>query len=106
METRRSNSDEVSFFNPPLLDCADQDHYPFKVHSTVHKLPLDIQGEKRLVEVLLGTVRTSSYDFNGERTDLHDVWSISWAAFFRSFGVSSSFLVSEIGFAGLPALAG
>jgi hypothetical protein len=31
------------------------------------------------------TVRTSSWDYSGERTDLHDLFSLLWAAALRVF---------------------
>ena len=41
-------------------------------------------------------VRTTSWDFDGERTDLHDVLSLLWAATLRSKEVASVRLVSAL----------
>lgn len=48
------------------------------------------------------TVRTTSWDFGGERTDLHDVFSLLWAAMLRAREVASGRLVTVLnGFSGI-----
>ncbi|WP_157783755.1 restriction endonuclease [Bradyrhizobium liaoningense] len=48
------------------------------------------------------TVRTTSWEFNGERTDLHDVFSLLWAAALRASEAASGRLVTVLnGFSGI-----
>lgn len=48
------------------------------------------------------TVRTSSWEFNGERTDLHDMLSVLWAAALRVREIASVRLVTVLnGFSGI-----
>lgn len=48
------------------------------------------------------TVRTTSWDFGGERTDLHDIFSLLWAAVLRAREVASGRLVTVLnGFSGI-----
>ena len=56
-------------------------------------------GDDPSSEALCGIVRTSSWHYDGERTDLHDIWSLCWAAFLRAAGIASPWLVDEQGFA-------
>ncbi len=43
-------------------------------------------------------MRTTSWHYEGERTDLHDIWSLCWAAFLRAAGIASPWLLDEDGF--------
>ena len=96
-------SSDVNFFRPPLLRCSEEEHYPFKIHSEIAKIPLNLNNEEcNVTDAFIGTVKTSSWDFDGERTDLHDIWSLSWAIFFRSFGIASPYLESEENDFGCP----
>ncbi len=48
------------------------------------------------------TVRTTSWEFNGERTDLHDLFSVLWAAALRTREFASVRLVTVLnGFSGI-----
>ena len=45
--------------------------------------------------LLWGEVRTTGAQFDGDRTDIHDVMSLIWGGILRSFGLSSVQLVDE-----------
>jgi hypothetical protein len=85
-----------------LCDCGDPNcpgripvHYPFGI--AVQKISDDLND----AEVYL-TVRTSSWEFDGERTDLHDLLSLFWAAALRTREVASARLVTVLnGFSGI-----
>jgi hypothetical protein len=46
-----------------------------------------------------GIVKTSSWEFDGERTDLHDLFAVFWGVYLRVSGIANSALFSERGFA-------
>jgi hypothetical protein len=83
--------------NPPFFTCATETHEPFRLASRVTAFP---EGRHDRVSrgVLWGTVSTSSWHYAGDRTDLHDVWSLCWAAFLRAAGLGSPWLVDVSGF--------
>lgn len=80
-------------YNPPFLPCAQNTHEPFRFMERLLGAPEAYEG-------FWGTVRTTSWDFAGERTDLHDVWSLCWAAFLRASGLASPILIDEDGWCG------
>lgn len=83
-------------------DCGDPDcpggvpvRHPFGI--SVDMVSDDFAGAE-----LYLTVRTTSWDFDGERTDLHDVFSLLWAAMLRAREVASGRLVTVLnGFSGI-----
>ena len=81
-----------SFYKPPLLPCSAEEHYPFKVNQ-VGKLPAPFGNKTRTFDAIHGSVRTTSWEFNGERTDLHDIWSLCWAIALRCVGITSPYLI-------------
>ena len=83
--------------SPPFLSCGSDGHDPFRLGER----PLQIRegdGSYTPGKALWGTVRTYSSDHDGERTDLHDIWSLCWAAFLRAAGIASPSLLDEEGF--------
>lgn len=92
----------VNFFRPPLTPCSYEEHEPFRVIKNIISIPYETNSEIKNRESIIGTVQTSSWNFNGDRTDLNDTWSLCWAAFLRSFGVVSPYLVAESGYTGIP----
>ena len=46
-------------------------------------------------EFLWGVVSTSGAQFDGDRTDIHDVLSLIWGAVLRAFGLGSAWLIDE-----------
>ena len=46
-------------------------------------------------QFLWGMVRTSGWQFDGDRGDIHDVLSLIWGAVLRAFGIASVRLVDE-----------
>ena len=58
------------------------------------------------VEALWGVVSTSSWHYEGDRTDLHDIWSLCWAAFLRAAGIASPRLIDEEGWCGPAEISG
>ena len=76
--------------NPPVFFCSDQTHEPFRV------LGKPVQFYDRGDQPFLwGVVRTSGMQFFGDRTDIHDVFSLIWGAVLRAFGLSSVWLIDE-----------
>lgn len=80
----------------PLCDCGDADcpgtitlKHPFEA---VFEPCSNTPGE---MELYL-RVRTTSWDFDGERTDLHDVLSLLWALNLRAKSVASVRLISAL----------
>lgn len=63
-------------------------------------------GGDQPAEALCGIVRTSSWHYPGDRTDLHDVWSLCWAAFLRAVGIASPWLIDDEGWCGPSELSG
>ncbi len=74
---------------PPAFACAAQTHEPFRLMETP-----GIGGPEEQPS-LWGYVRTSSWQFEGERTDIHDVFSLAWASLLRAFGLASPYLIDE-----------
>lgn len=65
-------------------------------------ISIDMVSEDFAEAELYLTVRTTSWDFGGERTDLHDVFSLLWAAMLRAREVASGRLVTVLnGFSGI-----
>ena len=74
---------------PPVFSCADVTHEPFRI---MHE---PVQLEEHEDPVLWGVVRTSGSDFDGDRTDIHDVLSLVWGGVLRAFGIGSAWLINE-----------
>ncbi len=74
---------------PPAFACADQTHEPFRVMQTAARIG---NGEELF---LWGTVATFGSQFDGDRTDIHDVLSLIWGAVLRAFGIGSPWLIDE-----------
>lgn len=98
--TTKNTSDRASspkganpLYNPPFLPCAQNTHEPFRFMDTLLRASDDYEG-------FWGIVSTTSWQFEGDRTDLHDVWSLCWAAFLRAAGLASTFLIDEDGWCG------
>lgn len=74
-------SDEPAGWPGPLdaeaLPCSDEDHPPFNVIWNM------VDDDRNLAELYM-YVRTSSWDWSGERTDLHDMFSSCWAMLLRA----------------------
>lgn len=73
----------------PVFSCAHQTHEPFRLMSA----PAQLDQGKELV--LWGSVRTSGAQFDGDRSDVHDVLSLVWGAVLRAFGLASPWLIDE-----------
>jgi hypothetical protein len=100
----------------------DQAHE--RVAALLHNLPVKI--ERREAGVMIGVegqilrarldyldsarafvwfiIRTTSWDFGGERTDLHDLLSLTLAALLTATGGASCQLIDEVNPAGIPGL--
>jgi hypothetical protein len=74
---------------PPSYPCADQVHEPFRVRD---EPAIFRDSDERL---LWGVVRTSGAQFSGDRSDVHDIFSIIWALVIRAFGLGSPVLIDE-----------
>lgn len=79
-----------------LCDCGDPDcpgavpmWHPFDC-------AVDVVSEDLLDSEVYLKIRTSSWNFDGERTDLHDVLSLLWAAALRAREVTSTRLVTVL----------
>ena len=92
-------------YSPPFLPCGSETHEPFRLAEQPFQIPLE-EIASPLTPVVWGMVRTSSWQFSGERTDLHDVWSLCWAAFLRAAGIASPWLFDEEGWCGPMELSG
>ncbi len=75
--------------NPPVFACADQIHEPFRLQSHAFQF----RDEEK--HFLWGRVSTSGAQFDGDRTDVHDVLSLIWGAVLRAYGLSSAWLIDE-----------
>lgn len=64
-------------------------YYPFNI-------VVDMVSDATEDAELYLTVRTSSFDFDGERTDIHDVLSLLWAATLRVREIASARLVTVL----------
>ena len=73
----------------PVFSCADLTHEPFRVLSD------EVQIRGRSEQTLVGMVKTSGAQFSGDRTDIHDVFSLIWGAVLRGFGIASVQLIDE-----------
>lgn len=83
---------QETLYHPPFFKCANQTHYPFRLLN--HPNELDSIGN-----YFSGSVYKFGEDqYPGDRTDLYDMWSLSWAAFLRAIGISSPWLIDDIGF--------
>ena len=91
--------------SPPFLPCGSETHEPFRLMEQPIGMPIVEAGTSGDLAIW-GVVSTSSWQFSGERTDLHDVWSLCWAAFLRATGIASPWLVDEEGWCGPMELAG
>lgn len=74
---------------PPIFSCADQTHEPFRIMQESAQFCDEDE------QFLWGTVRTTGAQFDGDRTDIHDVLSLIWGAVMRAFGIGSAWLVDE-----------
>lgn len=68
---------------------------PFKIHAEY----LD-ENESEVFCYL--SVRTTSWTWDGERTDLHDILGLIWAIALRVRDMASVQLISDLGFSGIP----
>ncbi len=73
--------------NPPNFACAHRTHEPFRIS----KETIQLEDETSIC----GVVRTIGAQFDGDRTDLHEVFSLVWAATLRAFGLTSPWLIPE-----------
>ena len=80
---------QETFRSPPIFSCAAQTHEPFDL--MMEPGPFHDEDE----QFLWGIVRTSGAQFDGDRTDIHDVFSLMWGAILRTFGLSSPWLIDE-----------
>lgn len=87
--TNISTGGQETLQKPPVFFCADKIHEPFRVM----KEPAPIENQED--PVLWGIVKTTSWDFAGDRTDLHDVFSLVWGAVLRGFGIGSPCLIDD-----------
>ena len=74
---------------PPTFACSEKTHEPFLINSE----PLRFSHQDELL--LMGLVRTVGAQFDGDRTDVHDIFAIVWAAVIRAFGLASPSLIYE-----------
>lgn len=76
LESIRAGGREM-LYRPPFLSCAGEVHEPFRLVDQ----PMRVAEEAGLLEedrflpetYLWGTVKTTSWDFTGDRTDLNDI---------------------------------
>lgn len=87
------------FFNPPFLVCGHQTHHPFEILKFPIQFSLN-ENQKKSFEAFCGYVSTDGWQYDGDRTDVHDIYSLCWAAFMRTAGIASSWLIDEDGFCG------
>lgn len=80
---------EDTLTEPPIFPCSEEPHEPFLVRET----PINFPYQNRLL--LWGTVRTVGAQFDGDRTDVHDIFAIVWASVMRAFGLASPSLRYE-----------
>jgi hypothetical protein len=79
-----------------LCDCGDPDCPGRVPMSLPFGLAVNmVSGDTQDAELYL-TVRTTSWDFDGERTDVHDILSLLWAATLRVREVASTRLVTVL----------
>ena len=84
-----SRGGQETLHNPPNFSCADQTHEPFRLFEKTARFHHEQQ------EFLWGVVSTSGGQFDGDRTDIHDVLSLIWGAVLRAFGLGSVWLIDE-----------
>lgn len=63
------NGRKETLYNPPLFECSDQIHEPFRLRD----IPAQIKDDDQ--SFLWGVVETRGIQFSGDRTDIHDVLS-------------------------------
>ncbi len=80
---------QETLYKPPVFECSGLTHEPFRMLD----LPAGQDCEKRLL--LWGVVTTSGAQFDGDRTDVHDVLSLIWGGVLRAFGLGSVRLIDE-----------
>lgn len=80
---------QETLIKPPRFACAREIHRPFHIMKELVRFHRDD------TPVIRGEVRTFGSDFSGDRTDIHDVFSLIWGAVLRAFGLCSAFLVDE-----------
>ncbi|MCB9957172.1 MAG: restriction endonuclease [Rhodospirillaceae bacterium] len=73
----------------PAFSCAHETHEPFRLMNA----PAQLDDGEQLF--LWGSVRTSGAQFDGDRSDVHDVLSLVWGALLRAFGLASPWLIDE-----------
>ena len=84
-----SHGGQEMLHTPPTFSCADQTHEPFRLMEK----PIHFSTVEQ--EFLWGVVSTTGDQFPGDRTDIHDVFSLIWGAVLRAFGLSSVWLIDE-----------
>ena len=80
---------QETLYNSPDFLCAHQTHEPFRLYEKASRI-YDQQQD-----YICGVVRTSGAQFDGDRTDIHDVFSLIWGAVLRAFGLGSVLLIDE-----------
>ena len=95
----------MPFENPPIIpcECGNPDcpgGVPVRPPFNLHVEPLTPDLETSLLYLLL---RTTSWEWDGERTDIHDVFSLLWAASLRVREIASVQVVTVLNeFSGIP----
>jgi hypothetical protein len=85
----------------PLCDCGDPDCPGNVSYSWPFKLNAEYLGESVDSLYCYFSLRTTSWEWDGERTDLHDLISLLWAMLLRARDVASIQLIVEISGFGL-----
>ena len=80
---------QETLYNSPDFMCANQTHEPFSLYKEA------LRFHDRQQDYICGVVRTSGAQFDGDRTDIHDVFSLIWGAVLRAFGLGSVLLIDE-----------
>lgn len=80
---------------------SDLGAHPFFVPFDKSRFREKTKPEQRtsLSPVPFGIASTSSWEFDGERTDLNDLFAVFWGLYLRCAGISNVALLSERGFA-------
>lgn len=80
---------QETLYNSPDFLCANKTHKPFSLYEQA------LRFRDREQDYIGGVVRTSGAQFDGDRTDIHDVFSLIWGAVLRAFGLGSVLLIDE-----------
>ena len=80
---------QETLHKPPQFTCAALTHEPFRLMNE------PVQLDAGAIKVFWGVVSTTGDQFQGDRTDIHDGFSLMWGAVLRAFGLSSVWLIDE-----------